>query len=1544
LGGCNIVAYTGSNGTGFNAIGGTDLASTTRYGADTIPQYALYKSWMTSPIGGATYEIKMSNLTSLVLPSTAQKIENYACSTMPSIANIDLSNMVSLKDIGNSVFYKCALVKKVIFPSSVESFGAKPFSMCAAIDTFTIPSSVSNILSSPNFFEGCTSLKAVIFEEPCNLTLLPPTMFASGAPELNPNNLKTITVPSCVTDIGTAFTNFKGTSIDCHSGNTVYTSSNGVLYLRSDNSIVAVPRGITSFTIPSTMTVIPDNLFERCTYLTNVTVESSLTKIGKRAFYYCPITNFNFPSTLVEIGDEAFSETSLVNVEFTNNAALTKIGNNVFALIDTLQSINLSGLSKMGDRMFRGSPHLNSVTLGNSITKIPISAFASCSSLATIALPNGIDTIGESAFDGCTLISSINMPTSLKYLGAYAFRGNTELSTINIPDGCVDIPDAGQGTAFANTYINVVVGAGNTKYASADGILLNKQKNKVLYIPNSKTAKSITIPEGVDTIVSMALYTNSNRMINKITLPSTLKFIMNYGLYGAHYVDTIVVKAATPPVCASAYYSLNNDYRYTPYPFVKRVIIPISTKSLYLNATGWKNYPENLYSMQAEFTDLDLGVANALSPNGKYVAGKSANDGYIYNLITSQIKTLPHTTNAFDVNDNQQAAVNFYDNNYTIDGTPIVNGGVWRNDSVYSVGLGRYGVTPSSREALSSCLSAIDANGNVYGMSFARESASKIFPFVWKWNGNDYITDTMAFASPANTGQGDQGARIYSVSSDGNTAAGWVSRLIYGGVRSAIGWTSPTEYKLFDENNQSEANGVSPNGKYIVTSKDSRASLYDVEKNKLTVFGPSGSSASAVSNNGFVVGFKSVSETGGRIAFIWSEKLGYMNFRQFIDKYLPNMQVPKVDNSDFFHFPTDGSIMDVPMDISADGLTICGWTGYNTLSRRGWAIQIPDTLDLVDRPHNLTAEVNVAKRNHVNLSWSTPTGYGTHTLDFYYIYRDDKFIGRIEAYEGTTYTDTNAPAGTVLYSVSAVYDYVNTTTYLESGMTDVVNAVVVDNYDIPFSENFESGSYETNYWTTESSLSNAWLMSEYSGLNGFEAAIFLCGGNQLPYNLSLTSKPFDATSKNKIILSYMHTIYSNIEEFLGLKDTVSIEVGIDTVWTKVSQIIVNKVYDWLPTTIDISNIAAGHLFRVRFRASSGANRNFYNFKMDEFGVSTEISAAPLDVIAHREASGAPVKVFYKDATGSYGMSYTGGKFIRGERVGNAGNPIIAANRYASQYLERMKGKYLTSITAFLFSDDAETVIPSELKLAVFVNGQRVEGSNITSFDGDRWNNFKLSTPIAITGTEEIFAGIEVASGDLYNRPLAIDYYPTNPDGNFYSEDNGATWQSAIDANIDGNWGIVANFRDESSAKEIDDDLFDVRYEIYRNGSKIKSLNYGQVYIDSAGTSDEDCYTVQVFRSTGGLSAISQEGCVDDNAAIEHVYNTRGGLVVYPNPTTNVANIAIDCKIVRVYDMLGKMVLQQYDSQVDMGGLQKGIYLFEVITTEGNTVNAKVVKR
>lgn len=71
---------------------------------------------------------------------------------------------------------------------------------------------------------------------------------------------------------------------------------------------------ITSLTIPSGVTSISDEAFDGCESITEISLPSTLEKIGKHAFSDCYIKAITIPASVKEIGDYALSTSTLLTV------------------------------------------------------------------------------------------------------------------------------------------------------------------------------------------------------------------------------------------------------------------------------------------------------------------------------------------------------------------------------------------------------------------------------------------------------------------------------------------------------------------------------------------------------------------------------------------------------------------------------------------------------------------------------------------------------------------------------------------------------------------------------------------------------------------------------------------------------------------------------------------------------------------------------------------------------------------------------------------------------------------------------------------------------------------------------------------------------------------------------------------------------------------------------------------------------------------------------------------------------------------------------
>ena len=118
--------------------------------------------------------------------------------------------------------------------------------------------------------------------------------------------------------------------------NAFYSSVDGVLFDKSQTSLLQYPDGITGgYTVPESVTSIGAEAFGGCAELTGITIPAQVTSIGEGAFYDCPsLASVIIPASVTNIGSSAFEACiGLTNIYFKGNAP--NAGSAVFAGYDT---------------------------------------------------------------------------------------------------------------------------------------------------------------------------------------------------------------------------------------------------------------------------------------------------------------------------------------------------------------------------------------------------------------------------------------------------------------------------------------------------------------------------------------------------------------------------------------------------------------------------------------------------------------------------------------------------------------------------------------------------------------------------------------------------------------------------------------------------------------------------------------------------------------------------------------------------------------------------------------------------------------------------------------------------------------------------------------------------------------------------------------------------------------------------------------------------------------------------------------------------------
>ena len=456
-----------------------------------------FAGWLSNPLAYAKkLYLKGTQVTELNIPNGITEIKKYNFVNGSSFTSITIPNGVTI--IGEDAFSGCSSITSVTIPSSVVRINYGAFNLCSSLTRVNITDVAAwcninfyNQLSNPLqyaknlYLNGSELINLVI---PANVKTIKNYAF------YNCLSLASATIPSSVTSIeqkaffGCDVLYFvkNSSNLSIVAGNTdngyvatnaykVYgpnetlgtlVTSNGFTYLvdESEAMLIKYTGSLTTIEIPSTfngknVTTICDNAFNNKTSITSVTIPSSVTNIGKDAFNKCSklsqvnitdiaawcnisfdnsysnplvyarnlylngskITDLVIPSGITEIKKHAFYNGSFVSVTIPSSVA--SISNYAFYGCSSLTRVDIADLTAWCNidfdygsnplvyarNLYLNGSKITDLVIPSDVTKIKGRAFYG-GSFVSVTIPNSVTSIGYSSFENCSYLRSITMP------------------------------------------------------------------------------------------------------------------------------------------------------------------------------------------------------------------------------------------------------------------------------------------------------------------------------------------------------------------------------------------------------------------------------------------------------------------------------------------------------------------------------------------------------------------------------------------------------------------------------------------------------------------------------------------------------------------------------------------------------------------------------------------------------------------------------------------------------------------------------------------------------------------------------------------------------------------------------------------------------------------------------------------------------------------------------------------------------------------------------------------------------------------------------
>jgi len=380
--------------------------------------------------------------------------------------------------------------------------------------------------------------------------------------------------------------------------------------------------GLTSITIPNTVTSISDEAFYNCSGLVSVTIPEGVISIGYEAFRGCSgLTSVVIGNSVKSISAFAFSGCSgLTRAEFGSIENLCKISFNSYE----------SNPLNFANHLYIKGEEVKDLVIPSNVKTIGKYAFYNCSGLKTVSIKSGVTSIGDEAFRNCDGLTSIEIPNSVTSIGSIAFCDCDGLTSVSIPESVTNIG----GSAFGDcsSLISVAI--------NSDAILSKSYSiqggNGGISSIFAHSVKEFTIGESVTSIGDNTFYNCSG--LTSINIPNSVTRISKSAFTSCYKLSDITINSNA--VLSKSYSSSDNLNDIFPNLVSKRYIIGGDVTSI------------------GDYAFYNVDITSVVIKNGVKKIGRYA----FANCATMKYISIPESVHFVGVGAFENCQGVFYDN------------------------------------------------------------------------------------------------------------------------------------------------------------------------------------------------------------------------------------------------------------------------------------------------------------------------------------------------------------------------------------------------------------------------------------------------------------------------------------------------------------------------------------------------------------------------------------------------------------------------------------------------------------------------------------------------------------------------------------------------------------------------------------------------------------------------------------------------------------------------------------------------------------------